>query len=164
MSKGASKYVKSHTVKYGYKNRLYKVYKSMIHRCYYPKEKSYKNYGGKGVRVCDEWLNDFYSFESWAMANGYDINASFGKCTLDRIDVNGNYEPSNCRWVSIKKQLNNTTFNIKLTANGETFTIAEWAEKLGVNVNTLYSRHRKGLSAEEIINKPIGKYTRINRR
>jgi hypothetical protein len=164
MSELNAGFIKGDVVKGACGNRLYKVYKSMIHRCYYPSEKAYKNYGGKGIRVCDKWLNDFHSFERWALENGYDINAPFGKCTLDRIDVNGNYEPSNCRWVDIKTQLNNTTWNIKLTANGETMTIAEWARKLGVNVNTLRSRYRRGLSDESIINTPVGKYTRINRR
>lgn len=156
-------FTKGDVVKGGHKNRLYKVYKSMIHRCYYPKEKAYKNYGGKGVIVCEEWLKSYPTFEKWALDNGYDINAPFGKCTLDRIDVNGNYEPSNCRWVDMKAQLNNTTWNIKLTANGETLTFEEWSNKLGVNINTLRSRYRKGMSDEKIINTPIGKYTRVNR-
>ena len=157
-------FTKGDVVKGACGNRLYKVYKSMIHRCYYPNEREYKHYGGKGVRVCNEWLNDFYSFERWALENGYDINAPFGKCTLDRIDVNGNYEPSNCRWVNIKTQLNNTTFNVKITANGKTMTIAEWARELGVNVNTLYSRCRRRWSDERIINTPVGKYTHIRKR
>lgn len=157
-------FIKGDVVKGACGNRLYKVYKDMIHRCYYPSEKEYKNYGGRGIKVCDEWLADFHSFSKWAFENGYDINAPFGKFTIDRIDNDGNYEPSNCRWVDMKTQLNNTSCNVKLTANGETMTIAQWARKLSVNDRTLQSRHRKGMSDEEIINKPIGKYTKINRR
>lgn len=153
-------YVKGDVVKGACGDRLYKVYKSMIHRCYYPNELTYKNYGGRGIKVCDEWLNSFASFEKWALHNGYDKNAAFGKCTIDRIDVNGNYEPSNCRWVDIKTQLNNTTFNVKLTANGLTMSFEDWANKLGVNIHTLYSRHYRGWSDERVVNTPIGKYTK----
>ena len=151
------------TVKGACGNRLYKIYKSMIHRCYYKSGRAYKNYGGRGIAVCQEWLKSYATFEKWALENGYDINAPFGKCTLDRIDVNGNYEPSNCRWVDMKTQLNNTTWNIKLTANGETLTFEEWSQKLGVNLNTLRSRYHNGWNDERIINTPIGKYTRVNR-
>ncbi len=87
--------------------RLYHVYKNMRARCYNKKSTSYKNYGARGIRICDEWLEDFHAFERWAMANGYDEEAPFGQCTIDRIDPNGNYEPSNCRWVSIAEQNRN---------------------------------------------------------
>lgn len=86
--------------------RLYKVWNSMKRRVINPRHKSYPAYGGRGIRICEEWM-DFMAFHDWAMANGYDPEAPFGKCTLDRIDVNGNYEPSNCRWVDMKTQANN---------------------------------------------------------
>lgn len=88
-------------------DRLYKVWKGMRERCYYSKHMSYKNYGGRGINVCDSWRNDFASFESWALANGYDRDAKHGECTLDRIDVNGNYCPENCRWVPMSVQNKN---------------------------------------------------------
>lgn len=90
-------------------SRLYDVYKDMKRRCYRPNDASYKYYGERGISVCDEWLgrNGFHNFYEWAYSNGYDENAQRGKCTIDRIDVNGNYEPSNCRWVDMKVQASN---------------------------------------------------------
>lgn len=87
--------------------RLYRVWACMKTRCYTPSNTSYERYGGRGIRVCDEWRNSYEVFRDWAMANGYDPNAKRGACTLDRIDVDGNYEPNNCRWVSNSEQQRN---------------------------------------------------------
>lgn len=91
----------------GVHDRLYGVWQAMRVRCEYKHHPHFKHYGGRGIKVCDEWRRDFETFRSWALANGYDENAPRGQCTLDRIDVNGNYEPSNCRWVDMKTQNNN---------------------------------------------------------
>lgn len=86
------------------KTRLYHVWQDMKRRCYNPNSSIYKHYGGRGIAVCEEWKTDFQEFRKWAQENGYNSEAPRGKCTLDRIDVNGNYEPSNCRWVDMKTQ------------------------------------------------------------
>ena len=89
------------------RTRLYNVWYDIKVRCYRTECKAYKHYGGRGIKMCSEWQENFQSFYDWAMANGYDENAPRGECTIDRIDVNGDYEPSNCRWVSMKTQRNN---------------------------------------------------------
>jgi hypothetical protein len=107
----------------------------------------YHRYGGRGITVCDEWQT-FEPFCKWAMSNGYD------DClTLDRINVNGNYEPSNCRWATPKEQANNRRTNHLLTHDGETHTIKEWAEILGINHRTLVGRiNQLGWSVEKALN------------
>lgn len=88
-------------------NRLHQIWRSMKYRCLNPSSKNYHRYGGRGIKVCDEWLCDFQAFYDWAMANGYDENAPKGQCTIDRIDNDKGYSPDNCRWVDMKAQGNN---------------------------------------------------------
>lgn len=88
-------------------SRLYGVWHGMKQRCYDSNRKDFKNYGGRGITICDEWKNDYSAFRKWALDNGYDYKADYMKCTIDRIDVNDSYNPNNCRWVDAKTQANN---------------------------------------------------------
>lgn len=88
-------------------SRLWYVWEHMKQRCYNPNYSRYKDWGGRGITVCEEWKNDFTAFEKWAIENGYDETAKRGACTIDRINVDGNYEPSNCRWADAKTQAQN---------------------------------------------------------
>lgn len=125
-----------HRITHGcYKTKLYQTYRNMIQRCENPHNTDYRYYGGRGIGVCSEWRNNFESFQKWAYENGYDPNLS-----IDRIDVNGNYKPSNCRWVDNSIQANNKRNNRWITYNGRTLTITKWAEICGLSLSTL--RHR----------------------
>lgn len=141
----------------GESGRLYNVYRGIIKRCYLKSYKEFRNYGGRGIAVCDEWRgkHGFENFQEWALATGYDPDAPKGKCTIDRIDVNGDYEPSNCRWVDKKTQGNNRRDNRLLTYNGETHTVTEWAEKIGMKPGTLFHRLMKGWTVEKALTQPL---------
>lgn len=91
----------------GYYERLYRVWIQMKQRCGNPKDKDFNSYGGRGICIDPEWINSYSAFRDWAMLSGYDPNAPFSKCTIDRIDVNGNYCPENCRWVDASIQSSN---------------------------------------------------------
>lgn len=118
--------------------RLHRIYRRMINRCYNKKSTSYLNYGKRGIVVCNDWLKNRNNFVKWALENGYDNSLS-----IDRIDNNGNYEPKNCRWATRKEQNNNTRKNVFLNFNGQTKTIAQWAEILNITPEALRSRLKK---------------------
>lgn len=128
------------------KSRIYNIYICIKERCCNPKSKSYKNYGLRGIDICEEWKQDFMSFYNWAIANGYSE-----ELTIDRIDNNKGYAPDNCRWVNKYIQNNNTRRNRKIHCFGETHTVSEWAMITGINRNTINSRLNKGLSPEKIL-------------
>ena len=115
--------------------RIYNIWTLMKGRCYNIKNRGYKDYGGRGITVCDEWKNDFQKFYDWAMENGYSDELS-----IDRIDNNGNYEPSNCRWTDVITQANNKRSNTIIEYNGEKKTLAEWSREIGINYNVLKDR------------------------
>lgn len=124
-------------------NRLYGIWANMKQRCYNSKNPRYNVYGGKGIKICDEWKNDFMSFYNWAIENGYNEKAKYGECTIDRIDVNGNYEPSNCRWIPMNKQVLNTSKNHYLELNEEKYTVYEWSIITGIKSSTILQRINK---------------------
>ena len=118
--------------------KIYNVYKSMRERCFNKNDKNYRHYGGRGIKICDEWLdkeNGFMNFYNWAIKNGYKKGL-----TLDRINVDGNYSPSNCRWTTMKEQSNNRRNNNYITYNGETHTLTQWSEILNIKYGTLQNR------------------------
>lgn len=122
------------------KTRLYGTWINIKKRCYKETVPGYENYGGRGIRVCDEWLHSYANFRDWAYQNGYSDDKDKEECSIDRIDVNGNYCPENCRWVSRKVQNNNSRHNHYIEYNGEKHTIAEWAEILGIKYKVLLAR------------------------
>lgn len=136
------KHGESHT------SKLYSVLRGMKRRCYDNKSKDYSSYGGRGIKVCKEWVGEdgYINFKKWALENGYKEGL-----TIDRIDVNGNYEPSNCRWTTAIEQCNNRRNNVRLTYNGESKTIAEWSRELNIPSSTLYCRRSKGWNVENIL-------------
>ena len=137
----------------GKHSRLSNIFHNMRKRCYYINSKDYCNYGAKGITICAEWLNTekaginnctkgFMAFKEWAIANGYNDNL-----TLDRIDVNGDYSPSNCRWVTKQVQENNRRNNFFITYKGKTQSLSDWCRELGLNYEKIYRRlHDSGWS------------------
>lgn len=128
-----------------YRYRLYKIWTGIKERCTNPNSTSYSRYGGRGIKVCPEWENDFEPFREWALSSGYS-----DKLTIDRIDVNGNYEPSNCRWATNKEQSNNRRTNVLITYQGETHTVSEWSDITGIAYWKIIQRHRVGLPLEQV--------------
>lgn len=113
--------------------RLYRVWCDMRRRCNNAKTPEYKNYGARGIAVCSEWNRNFQTFNDWAVKNGYDETAARGDCTIDRIDVNGDYCPENCRFVNLMVQGSNKRNNRRITHNGITMTQSEWARYYNKN-------------------------------
>lgn len=145
------KYVNGFTAASPSHDRLYHIWFDMKRRCYQPQNKRWEKYGGRGIKVCPEWLDNFQTFFDWSMANGYDDNL-----TIDRIDMDGDYSPENCRWADKYQQANNRSNNHLLTYKGETKTMMEWSRSLGINYTTLRRRIRAGWSVENAIEIPIG--------
>lgn len=117
------------------KTRLYHEWQGIKDRCNNPNNSRYKNYGGRGIKMCEEWANDFTVFRDWALANGYS-----DELTIERKDVNGNYDPSNCTYTSTYYQNRNRTSNIII--DGKCLT--DWAREAGLNPSTVCLRYRKG--------------------
>lgn len=124
------------------KDRSYFVWQHMMSRCYNPKTERYPNYGGRGITVCESW-HDYWNFRKWAYSSGYDPTAPTRQCTIDRIDVNGNYCPDNCKWSTSKEQSLNTTRNHRITVYGETMTLTQASEKYGIPMKTISARINK---------------------
>jgi hypothetical protein len=139
------------TIKHGLhgKTNIYGVWKGIRARCFRKTEPSYKRYGGRGISVCAEWL-EFKPFYDWAISSGYEK-----RLTIERINNDGNYEPSNCKWATLAEQQNNKRNNIKITKNNQTKTASQWGKELGIMPCTIYSRIRYGWAKEELL-LPVG--------
>lgn len=129
-------------------HRLYNTWCKIKGRCYNTLDAAYNNYGGRGITMCKEWKNDFKAFYDWSMANGYKEDL-----TIDRIDVNGDYEPNNCRWATLKEQANNKRDNFNVTIYNRTQTLSEWCEEKGLNYTTVLGRIQNGWTIEDAFTK-----------
>ena len=136
------------------RTRQYSIWNQMTSRCKSKKNQAYADYGGRGIKVCDEWSgeNGFINFYNWAMNNGYRDDL-----TIDRINVNGNYEPSNCRWRTQKEQQNNRRNNRFLEFSGQSHTIAEWSDITGINPGTIRTRLKLGWPIEDVLTKKVSR-------
>lgn len=127
-------------------SRLYNIWLHIKARCYKHSDEHFHWYGGRGITMCEEWKNDFKAFYDWAMSHGYS-----DELTIDRIDNDGNYEPSNCRWVTRKEQSNNRRSNIPITIEDVTHNIQEWSELTGIKYHTIYYRIKNGKTGLDIL-------------
>lgn len=144
--------------KHGMSNHpLRAVFCAMKQRCYNPNNKHYEYYGGRGITICDEWMDNLQSFFDWAFENGYKKGL-----TIDRIDVNGNYAPNNCRFVKMSVQCRNKRNNIMVTLNGQTKVLAEWCELLGRDYHIVHARLCRGWTLKKALMTPIKKSSSRN--
>ena len=133
----------------GKKSRLYHIWEDMKNRCLNKNNKRYSYYGGRGIVLFEKWQN-YIEFHKWAINNGYSENL-----TIDRINVNGNYYPDNCKWATQKEQANNRTNNVFITHNGETKTVMQWSEHLGFGYHVLKNRLKRKWTIERALTTPL---------
>lgn len=152
----ANKIASKRLLKHGYaRHRMYPSWNVMMQRCYNPKNKSYKIYGGRGIKVCKRW----HSFENFLK----DMGERPKSLTIERKDNNGNYTPENCIWATRKRQANNTRNNTIYTINGKSKTLAQWADEIGVNHSTIIGRIKRGWPIEKAVSIPaLKKWSRHN--
>lgn len=133
------------------RSRLYSVWIGMKQRCYDSNASNYYRYGGRGIRVCDEWLSEFMTFSDWALENGYSPDL-----TIDRMDNDGNYDPSNCRWATLEQQNNNKSNSRRINYAGKTLTLAQWSRQLNIDVVVLHQRlSHLGWSVNRAFSEPL---------
>ena len=139
------------------KTKLYHIYSGMKNRCYCKNNPAYQNYGARGIKICDEWIgeNGYENFSEWARKSGYDVNKSKKEQSIDRIDVNGDYSPENCRWATSEEQSYNQRKTVKFEYNGEVVTLKNLQDISGLKRDILYNRIvNLGWSIEKAINTP----------
>lgn len=126
------------------RTRLYRLWKDMRRRCGNSNRTDYELYGGRGIKVCDEW-NEYEVFRDWALQNGYKDQLS-----IERINFDGNYEPSNCEWIELKDQAKNTRQNVFIEIDGIKKTLTDWSKLYGLNFSTVWTRYRDGLRGKDL--------------
>lgn len=141
------------------KTELYSKWCGMKRRCNVPHDKSYPRYGGKGIKICEEWNDSFPAFYEWAMRSGYKPGL-----TIDRIDNSKGYLPENCRWATVAQQNRNYSRNHLITYQGRTQCLADWADETGVNRTTLLLRIKRGWSMDRLFDKRDGRSLRYGRK
>ena len=124
----------------------------MIARCYNPRNTRYPSYGGRGIRVCERWLGSFANYLE-------DMGRCPPGCSIDRIDNNGDYEQSNCRWATLKQQARNKTTTRIVIWNGEALPLSEWGERTGLGFRLIHQRLKSGWPVDEALWRPKKKYT-----
>lgn len=134
------------------KARLHRIWRNIRYRCNTETCKDFAHYGGRGIKVCEEWSISFEAFNEWAQANGYS-----DEMTIDRIDVDGDYSPENCRWVTWLEQQNNKRDSLFITVNGKTQTAKQWARETGVCYTTILYRFKTGVTGTDLFRKAVGK-------
>ena len=125
--------------------RIYGIWQKMIHRTTKPNDPDYKIYGGRGIKVCDEWLNDYLAFEKWSLSHGHD-----NSLTIDRIDNDGNYSPENCRWADKFTQNNNRSISHRISYKNKTMTVTQWSREFNLIDSAVSFRVSQGWSMEDI--------------
>ena len=133
----------------GYANdeSLFRVWCNIRKRCLSAKSHNYTDYGGRGITICEQWISDYTAFREWAVSNGYRKGLS-----IDRINVDGNYSPENCRWTNSVTQQNNRRCNINVTYQNQTHTLKEWSRIRDINYQTLYTRYKLGWVIPRMLN------------
>lgn len=144
------------SLKHGCSNsKIYRAWENIKTRCLNNNSDDFKNYGARGIKICKEWESNFQAFYDWSMSHGYEEHL-----TIDRIDVNGNYCPENCRWSTMKEQQRNRRNNRIITAFGESLTMSQWSEKTGIPTQILYMRLKSGWSVERALTTKVRKCRR----
>jgi len=131
------------------KTRIHRIWSAMKQRCHDKNKSNYQYYGGRGIKICKEWMV-FQNFHNWAIANGYNDNLS-----IDRIDSNGNYEPDNCRWATKKQQANNIRTNHFIEYNNKKQTIAAWSKETGIAKSVIRYRLLQGYDLDKVFIKKV---------
>ena len=141
-----------HTLTHNMSNtRLYREWAGMKRRCYTKSIKAYKNYGERGIEVCEAWKDSFEAFCEWALANGYSDDL-----TIERIDTNGNYCPENCTWIPLNQQQRNRRTSYFIEYNGQIKNLTDWCKYFGLDYGVMHNRiHKLGWSFERAISEPV---------